>query len=92
MSTLTVRVPTEPETGDSTTEALRDRLAVTQQAFGDLLAAAQATIAAADGPYRYDPLSWLRGHLSELGLLPAPGAAPTDFAPVDSGDATWGRR
>jgi hypothetical protein len=86
LPTLTLTAAPDPA-GDSPAQ-LRDRLALSEQAYGDLLAAARATLAAAAGSYRYDPLLWLREHLSSLGALPAPGAKPTDFVPDD--DPVWG--
>ena len=89
-TTLTLVSTPDPDAGD-TAAALRDRLALAEQSYGDLLAAAKATLAAASGPYRYDPLSWLREHLAELGQLPEPGARPADFVLADSQDTVWGR-
>jgi hypothetical protein len=91
MSTPTLTLVSAPEPAPESAAALRDKLALAEQSFGDLLAAAKATLAAADGAHRGDPLSWLREHLGLLGQLPARSARPTDYVPADRDDATWGR-
>lgn len=91
MSTPTLTLVSAPEPAPESVTVLRDRLALAEQSYGDLLAAAKATIAAADGHHRGDPLAWLREHLELLGQLPAPGARPTDYVPTDRAEATWGR-
>ena len=88
MSVHTLTSPAIPDPAHDEVAHLRDRLALAEQAYGDLLACARATIAAADGPYRYESTLWLREHLAACGLLPAPGAKPTDFVPDD--DPVWG--
>lgn len=88
--TLTLVATPDPDASDGLS-ALRDRLTLAEHSYGDLLAAAKATMAAAAGPHRGDPLEWLRGHLTELGQLPAACARPTDFVPADAMDAVWGR-
>lgn len=60
--------------------------------YEHLLAASQATVAAANLHTRYDPTVWLREHLEPRGLQPAPGSAPTDYVSVDPEHATWGER
>lgn len=89
--TLTLVATPDPNPDRRTLTALRDRLALAEQSYGDLLAAAQATLAAAAGVHRGDPLDWLRAHLTALSQMPAPGARPTDFVPADPQDAVWGR-
>jgi hypothetical protein len=92
VATVTLIATPDPEPADPADLArLRDRLALAEQAYGDLLAATQATLAAEDGPYRYRPTLWIREHLTALGQMPAPGAKPSDIVPVDARDATWGR-
>lgn len=66
-----------------------DATALLSQAYGDLLRAAQAALAA-DAAGMANPLGWLRDALSTE-QLPGPGARPSDFVPSDSQDATWGR-
>jgi len=60
--------------------------------YGQLLAASQATIAAANLHSHYDPTVWLREHLEPRGLQPAPGARPEQYVAIDPADATWGDR
>ena len=91
MSTPTLTLVSAPEPAPENAAALRDKLALAEQSFGDLLAAAKATLVAANGAHRGDPLSWLREHLGLLGQLPVVGARPTDYVPADLDDATWGR-
>jgi len=91
MSTPTLTLVSAPEPAPESAAVLRDKLTLAEQSFGDLLAAAKATLAAAGGPHSGDPLSWLREHLSLLGQLPAPGTRPTDYVPTDRDEATWGR-
>lgn len=66
-----------------------DEAALLRQAYGDLLCAAQAALAA-DAAGMANPLGWLRDALSAE-QLPGPGARPSDFVPADPQDATWGR-
>ena len=91
MSTPTLTLVSAPEPAPESVTVLRDKLALAEQAHGDLLAAAKATLAAAAGTHRGNPLSWLREHLELLGQLPAPGTRPTDYVPADRGETTWGR-
>jgi len=66
-----------------------DEVALVRQAYGDLLRAAQAALAA-DAAGMAKPLGWLRDALAP-GQLPGAGARPSDFVPADPQDATWGR-
>ncbi len=86
-ATLTlIGTPDRPGRG----EGASDELALVCQVYGDLLRAAQATLAA-DASGMANPLGWLRDALTRE-QLPAPGARPSDFVPPDPMDATWGRR
>ncbi len=66
-----------------------DEAALVRQAYGDLLRAAQAALAA-DAAGMANPLGWLRDALAPE-QLPGPGARPSDFVPADPQDASWGR-
>ena len=66
-----------------------DETVLMRQAYGDLLRAAQATLAA-DAAGMANPLGWLRDALAAE-QLPGPGARPSDFVPADPQDAAWGR-
>jgi hypothetical protein len=88
MSSATITLvgtPDRPGSGG----ADNDMVALARQAYGDLLRAAQATLAA-DAAGMPNPLGWLRDALTRE-QLPAPGARPSDFVPVDPQAATWGR-
>jgi hypothetical protein len=74
---------------DGRGEGAGDELALMRQAYGDLLRAAQAALAA-DASGMANPLGWLRDALTAE-QLPAPGARPSDFLPPDPMDAAWGR-
>ena len=85
-ATLTlIGTPDRPGRGDGA----GDELVLARQAYGDLLRAAQAALAA-DAWGMANPLGWLRDALT-CEQLPAPGARPSDFLPPDPMDATWGR-
>lgn len=66
-----------------------DEVALLRQAYGDLLCATQAALAA-DAAGMANPFGWLRDALTPE-QLPRPGARPSDFVPLDAQDATWGR-
>ena len=53
-----------------------------------LVRAALATLAAFAGGYP-NPLGYLRDALGDT--APRPGAHPREYAPVEDGDAVWGR-
>jgi hypothetical protein len=90
MSIATITLVGTPDPDPGTDPAiLRDRLAVAEQAYGDLLRAAQATLAA-EAAYLPYPLTWLAEHLENLGQLPPPGARPAHYVPCDP--PVWGRR
>lgn len=56
-------------------EAARNRLALLRAEYAALLAAARATVAAAESG-EADPAGYVRGVLAERGQLPAAGARP----------------
>jgi hypothetical protein len=76
--------------GSDAVARLHDELAVARQQHADLLAAARAALAA-EAAGLPNPSGWLRDHLAPLGLMPMPGARPTDYQPLDTHDAVWGR-
>lgn len=93
MPTLTLIATPDPEDQpDAQTLAqLRDRLALADQAYGDLLAAARATVAA-DAQDMSTPLGWLTDHLTFIDAMPEIGARPTDYQPTGPDGGVWGRR
>jgi hypothetical protein len=78
---------TAPGPGDH--DPVRVELALLAQQYGDLLRAAQATLAA-HARHLPGALDWLREEVGRQDQLPAPGARPTDYVPTDT--PGWGRR
>jgi hypothetical protein len=93
MPTLTlIATPDPPERPETHTPAqLRDLLTLARQEYGELLAAARATLAA-DALNMSNPLGYLRDHLALLGALPPAGARPHDYQVSSPDEGVWGRR
>jgi len=92
MPTLTlIATPDPADRPEALTLAqLRDRLALAHQEHGELLAAAQAGLAA-DARNMSNPLGYLRDHLTATGALPGAGARPADYQPTGPDGGVWGR-
>jgi hypothetical protein len=90
VSILTLPLTATPEPPEPTVAQLRERLTLLTQEHGDLLAAAQATLAA-EGLNMSAALGFLRDHLKVIGALPPDGAHPRHYQPVGPDGAVWGR-
>ncbi len=94
MSSMTLTLIATPDPADRpetlTLAQLRDRLALACQEYGDLLNAAQATVAA-DAANMSNPLGYLRDHLALIGALPPAGSCPNRYQPTGADEGVWGR-
>jgi hypothetical protein len=90
VSSMTLTLIATPDPPEQNAAQLRDRLAVLTQEYGELLAAAQATVAAVAAGLPHS-LGYLTDHLTFLGAVPPAGAQPVDYQPTGSTDPAWGR-
>lgn len=92
MPTLTlIATPDPPDRPETLTPAqLRDQITLLALDYGELLAAAQATLAA-DALNMSNPLGHLRDHLTAVNAMPPAGARPAHYQPTGPDGAVWGR-
>jgi hypothetical protein len=89
MPTLTLIATPDPPEADSVAR-LRDLLTLARVEYGELLAAARASVAA-DARNMSNPIGFLSDHLALIGAMPEVGARPADYQPSGPDGGVWGR-